>query len=252
MQRNKKSTRELIYGINSCQAALENTPERVIGAYVQKGREDDKRLLTIMQLLNAYGVKMQLASRNFLDEKALDGVHQGVILEIKSEPLKGEKELEAFLENKEKPFVLILDGVTDPRNLGACMRSAWAAGADCVIVPKDKSATFSPAARKTASGAADVLPLFCVTNLARVLTYLKEEKFVTLIGMDGSGDKSIYELDLKGAIGIVMGSEESGMRRLTKEKCDIISKIPMAQGVESLNVSVAAGITLFECVRQKM
>lgn len=253
MQLHKKQSkaRELIYGINAVMAALETSPEKILSAWVCKGREDDKKIREILYLLQSYGIKAQVAMRHFLDEKTENGVHQGIVIEVKATPPKDEHDLEDFIETLDTPFLLVLDAITDPRNLGAAMRSAWAAGAHAVIVPKDKSAPFSPAARKAASGAAEVVPLFAVTNLARTLDYLKDRD-IKIVGMAGEATDLIYDVDFKGAIAIVMGSEESGMRRLTREKCDAITKIPMAQGVESLNVSVAAGIALYEVVRQRL
>lgn len=255
MQVQKKSrSREIVYGINSVEQAIETSPDKILSAWVVKGREDDKRIKKIINELSIYGIVAQSAMRHFIDEKTDNGVHQGIVIEMKSTPPKNEHDLADFLDDlnakKELPFLLILDGITDPRNLGAAMRSVWAAGAHAVIVPKDKTAPFNPAARKTASGAASEIPLFAVTNLARVLDDLADRD-IKIIGMDGEATNSIYETDLTGALAIVMGSEESGMRRLTREKCTDITKIPMAQGVESLNVSVAAGIALFEAVRQR-
>lgn len=255
MQVQKKSrNRELVYGINSVEQAIETSPDKILSAWVVKGREDDKRINKLLRELANYGIVAQTAMRHFIDEKCDNGVHQGIVIEMKATPPKNEHDLMDFLdslnEKQEAPFLLILDGVTDPRNLGAAMRSVWAAGAHAVIVPKDKSAPFSPAARKTASGAASEIPLFAVTNLARVLDEL-EQRDIRIIGMDGEAEHSIYETKLTGAVAIVMGSEESGMRRLTREKCTDITRIPMASGVESLNVSVAAGIALFEAVRQR-
>lgn len=250
IRKNAKQNREIVYGINAVEAALETAPEKIICAFVIKGREDDRRLGRLVAMFDNYGIKVQTAMRHSLDELTTNGVHQGVVIEMQATPPKNERDLEDLLDTLQDPFFLILDGVTDPRNLGAAMRSAWAAGAHGVIVPKDKSASFTPAARKAASGAAEVLPLFAVTNLARTIEMLKD-RFVKVIGMDGEAQNDIYSTDLTGSLAIVMGSEESGMRRLTREKCDDITKIPMAPGVESLNVSVAAGIALFESVRQR-
>lgn len=253
MQVQKKArNRELVYGVNAVEQVIETSPDKILSAWVAKGREEDKRIYKILQILEHYGIHPQAALRHFLDEKTENGVHQGIVLEIQAEPPKNEHDLEDMLNglSDTAPFLLVLDNVTDPRNLGAAMRSVWAAGAHAVIVPKDKSAPFNPAARKAASGAASEIPLFFVTNLARVLDML-QERDIKIIGMAGEATHNIYETDLTGPLAIVMGSEESGMRRLTREKCTDITKIPMAAGVESLNVSVAAGIALFEAVRQR-
>ena len=252
MQRSKNNNRELIYGINAVSVAIETMPDRIISAWVVKGREDDRRIAAIEKALLNNGIKPQIAMRHFLDEKTENGVHQGVVIEIVAEPPKGDHFLLDLLEEKEdqEQLYLILDGVTDPRNLGAAMRSAWAAGVTAVIVPKDNSASLTPVARKTAAGATQVIPLIAVTNLARTIELLKDHN-IEVIGMAGEATSDIFSYDFQPRTAIVMGSEESGMRHLTREKCDAIVKIPMADGVESLNVSVAAGIALFEVVRQK-
>ena len=255
VNKTRSSTRELCYGINAVETALQQSPELILNAWVLKSRVEDKRIAKLLDGLNACGVHVQFPQRHFLDEKTEGGVHQGIVLELRARPPKNEHDLEDVLDspdfNAQQALFLILDGVTDPHNLGACMRSAWAAGALGVIVPRDKSAPLNPAARKAASGAADVLPLYAVTNLARVLDKLNDATF-TIVGLAGEAEQSLYQCNLQGPVALVMGSEESGMRRLTREKCTALAKIPMAAGVESLNVSVAAGISLFEAVRQRL
>lgn len=250
----KSRNREIVYGINAVEQVLVSAPESILSAWYVSGRETDERIRRIIDQLKNYGVVAQNSRRATVENMAEGGVHQGIVLEIKPMPLLNEHDLADHLDRiaaqNEKPFLLVLDNVTDPRNLGAAMRSVWAAGAHAVIVPKDKSAQFSPAARKAASGAASAVPLYVVTNLARVLDQLNDRE-INIIGMDGAAEKDIFATDLTSPLAIVMGSEESGMRRLTREKCTAITKIPMAQGVESLNVSVAAGIALFEAVRQR-
>ena len=255
MQLQKKSrNRELVYGISAVEQAIETSPDMILSAWVVKGREDDKRISKLIRDLSIYGIVPQTAMRHFIDEKAEGGVHQGIIIEMKATPPKNEQDLLDYLDELEQkqevPFFVILDGVTDPRNLGAVMRSAWAGGCHGVIVPKDKSASLNPAARKAAAGAASAVPFFAITNLARVMDDL-QERSIRCIGMDGSAEQTIYETDFNGGLAIVMGSEDSGMRRLTREKCAALTKIPMAEGVDSLNVSVAAGIAVFEAVRQR-
>ncbi|MGN0915585.1 MAG: 23S rRNA (guanosine(2251)-2'-O)-methyltransferase RlmB [Succinivibrio sp.] len=247
----KSKAREIIYGINAVLTAIETSPEKITAAWLVKGREDDRRIKSIENKLMAIGIRPQTAMRHSLDEKTENGVHQGVVLEVVATPPKDEQFLEQLTESLEgeRQLYLILDGVTDPRNLGAAMRSAWAAGVNAVIVPKDKSASMTPVARKTADGAAEHVPFVAVTNLSRTIEMLKDHN-VEVVGMAGEAADTIFDYDFQKATAIVMGSEESGMRHLTREKCDAIVKIPMAQGVESLNVSVAAGIALFEVVRQ--
>ena len=246
----KSRAREIIYGINAATTAIESSPEKITAAWVVKGRED-KRIIALEKKLLSIGIRPQVAMRHSLDEKTENGVHQGIVLEVIATPPKDEKFLEELLTKLEddRQLYLILDGVTDPRNLGAAMRSAWAAGADAVIVPKDKSASLTPVARKTADGAAEQVPFVAVTNLSRTIELLKEHN-VEVIGMAGEAADTIFDYDFQKKTAIVMGSEESGMRHLTREKGDAIVKIDMAKGVESLNVSVAAGIAMYEVVRQ--
>lgn len=253
MHGKKKSNREIVYGVNSVFSALDTAPDKITAAWIAKGRDDDRRVRDIIARLENYGIKVQFSLSHFLDEKTDGGVHQGVVLEMLATPPKDEHDLEDMveaLEGKDQLY-LVLDGVTDPRNLGACMRSAWAAGVTAVIVPRDKSASLTPVARKTADGAAEVVPFVAVTNLARALDFLKDHA-IEVVGLAGEGADMLFEHKFARSCAVVMGAEDSGMRRLTREKCDAIVKIPMQDGVESLNVSVAAGITLFEVVRQRM
>lgn len=247
----KSHSRELVYGINQVMSALETAPDRITAAWVAKGRGDDHRISRIVEELDAAGVRVQQALPHFLDEKAEGGVHQGVIIEMLADPPLGEHDLEDLIEGagQGRQLYLVLDGVTDPRNLGACIRSAWGAGATAVIVPRDRSASLTPVARKAAAGGATAVRFVEVTNLARTLDMMRDHG-IEVVGLAGEGSGVIYEHEFQKQCAIVMGSEESGMRRLTREKCDAVVRIPMARGVESLNVSVAAGISLFECVRQ--
>lgn len=246
----KSHNRELVYGINPVMSALETAPDRITAAWVAKGR-DDRRIARIVEELDAAGVRVQPALPHFLDEKAEGGIHQGVIIELLADPPRNEHDLEDMIDaaGTGRQLYLVLDGVTDPRNLGACIRSAWAAGASAVIVPRDRSATLTPVARKSAAGGAGAVPFVEVTNLARALDMMRDHG-IEVVGLAGEGSGVIFEHKFQKQCAIVMGSEESGMRRLTREKCDAVVRIPMAKGVESLNVSVAAGISLFECVRQ--
>ncbi len=249
----KNNNRELVYGVNAVFSALDTSAEKITSAWIAKGRDEDRRVSDIVARLEKAGVKVQYALSHFLDEKTEGGVHQGVVIEMLATPPLNEHDLEDLIISKEgKPqLYLVLDGVTDPRNLGACMRSAWAAGVDAVIVPRDRSASLTPVARKTADGAAEAVPFAAVTNLARVLDFMRDHAIET-VGLAGEGSEIIYDHKFAPAVAVIMGSEESGMRRLTREKCDAIVRIPMNEHVESLNVSVAAGITLFETVRQRL
>ncbi|QIW15015.1 23S rRNA (guanosine(2251)-2'-O)-methyltransferase RlmB [Pasteurellaceae bacterium RH1A] len=240
---------EQIYGIHAVEAFLNNAPERLIEVYVLKGRED-KRLLPLLKQLQQYGITIQQLNRSALDNKAQGEVHQGIIARIKPTKELNEHDLDAILQEKTNPLLLVLDGVTDPHNLGACLRTADAAGVAAVIVPKDKSAQLTPTARKVACGAAEVVPLIRVTNLARTLRDLQEQN-VWVVGTAGEATETLYQAKLTGAIALVMGAEGEGMRRLTREHCDQLISIPMAGSVSSLNVSVATGVCLFEIVRQR-
>jgi 23S rRNA (guanosine2251-2'-O)-methyltransferase len=241
---------ELIYGLHSVQALLKSAPQRVHEIYLLQGR-NDQRLQKIVHAAEVNNIQCKLVNRSTLDELVSEENHQGVVAFCEPGETYDETYLFAFLERLEEPaFLLILDGVTDPHNLGACMRSAEAAGVHLVIAPKDKSAGLTPVARKVACGAAEVLPFVPVTNLARTLKKL-QEKGIWLFGAAGEADKSVYETQLTGSIGILMGAEGDGLRRLTQDTCDQLMNIPMAGTVSSLNVSVATGVCLFEAVRQR-
>lgn len=242
--------REFIFGLHAVQALLKSAPQRVIEIYMVQGRNDQK-LQKIVNAAQSNGIHCQVVNRNKLDELVIDENHQGVVAVCTPGETYDETWLFNLLDNLNEPaFLLILDGVTDPHNLGACMRSAEAAGVHAVIAPKDKSAGLTPIARKVACGAAEVLPFVPVTNLARTLKKL-QEKGIWLFGAAGDAEHSIYQSNLKGPIGILMGAEGDGLRRLTQDTCDHLMNIPMAGTVSSLNVSVATGICLFEAVRQR-
>ncbi|KMV29048.1 23S rRNA (guanosine(2251)-2'-O)-methyltransferase RlmB [Photobacterium swingsii] len=240
---------EMIFGIHAVKAVLASDPARFIEVFVLKGREDD-RLQPVLDELNMLGITVQQAGRKALDDKAKGASHQGVIARVKAGKQYNENDLDAILAGKENPLLLVLDGVTDPHNLGACLRNADAAGAVAVIVPKDRSAQLNGTASKVACGAAEVVPLVRVTNLARTLRAL-QELGVWVVGTAGEATHDVYQSKLTGPLAIVMGAEGDGMRRLTRETCDDLIKIPMAGTVSSLNVSVATGICLFEAVRQR-
>lgn len=241
----------VVYGLHAVQSLLKSTPERVLELLVQQGRQD-QRMQKVLQAAKTHGITVSEKPRKTLDSMSDGGNHQGVAAWAKPGKAHTEDylyELLADLEDK-PPFLLVLDGVTDPHNLGACLRTADAAGIDAIIVPKDNSAPLTETARKVACGAADVVPLIPVTNLVRTLQHL-QEKGLWVVGTAGEVDLNIYEAPLTGPLVLVMGAEGKGMRRLTRETCDHLAYIPMAGSVSSLNVSVAAGICLFEAVRQR-
>ncbi|MDG6896936.1 23S rRNA (guanosine(2251)-2'-O)-methyltransferase RlmB [Actinobacillus delphinicola] len=242
---------EQIYGIHAVQAFLTRAPERLIEVYVLKGR-DDKRLNPILQQLRQLGIAVQFCGRDALDKKAQGENHQGVIAKIQEAKPLNENDLDTLIANTANPLLLVLDGVTDPHNLGACLRTADAAGVTAVIVPKDNAAQLTSVARKVACGAAETMPLVRVTNLARTLRELQQRHNIWVVGTAGEATSTLYETKLTGATALVMGAEGDGMRRLTRETCDELISIPMAGSVSSLNVSVATGVCLFEIVRQRM
>ena len=242
------------YGYHAVESLIRREPRRVAALHVQADRQD-KRMQALCELSRNQGVSVLSCSKSELDE-LVSGRHQGVVAvldqaaEAEAGGLMSEADLSEHLSQVTVPLILILDGVTDPHNLGACLRSADAAGVTAVIFPKDKSADVNDVARKVASGAAETVPWVRVTNLARTIESLKQAG-VWVIGTDGDAEGSLYEQDLSGPCAMVLGSEGAGMRRLTRDLCDFVVKLPMAGSVSSLNVSVAAGVCLFEAVRQR-
>lgn len=240
---------EWLYGLHAMQAVLENEPERVLEVLVLKGRDDD-RLKQVINQARRFGISVQFCQRKVLDDKVNGEQHQGVVARAKPARVMDEADLDAILERNDEPFILVLDGVTDPHNIGACLRTADAAGVQALVVPKDKSAGLTATARKVACGAAESIPLIQVTNLSRTLKHL-QDKGVWVIGTAGEAEQLIYDVKLTGPTALVMGAEGKGMRRLTRENCDELVKLPMAGAVSSLNVSVATGVCLYEIVRQR-
>ena len=226
-------------------------PERLIEVLALKGR-DDQRLQLLINEIQRLGISVQFLNRQTLDKKAEGEVHQGIIARVHSLPELNEHDLDLLLEQQKAPLLLVLDGVTDPHNLGACLRTADAAGVNAVIVTKDKSAQLNSTARKVACGAAENVPLIRVTNLARTLRELQKRHNVWVVGTAGETTETLYQTKLTGALALVMGAEGEGMRRLTREHCDQLISIPMMGSVSSLNVSVATGVCLFEIVRQRL
>ena len=241
---------EIVFGIHAATNVLKRSSERVREMYVQQGR-DDERLQELFSLAKKNGISVQVVKKTFLDDKA-QGNHQGIALRVKPVQVKGENELLRQIDGLEEPaFLLILDTITDPHNLGACLRTADAAGVHAVIAPKDKAVGITSTVSKVACGAAETIPFYQVTNLARALKEL-QERGIWLYGTAGEASESVYKTDLKGPIAIVMGAEGKGLRRLTREACDHLIHIPMQGDVSSLNVSVATGVCLFEALRQRL
>jgi 23S rRNA (guanosine2251-2'-O)-methyltransferase len=239
-----------IVGINPVEGALGNDPQRVRELLVENGQRNP-RVHELAERAKALHIPVHHRPREQLEKLAGAARHQGVAALYEAPPLGHENDLAALLERDGSgALVLVLDGVTDPHNLGACLRSAAAAKVTAVVVPKDRAVGLTPVVRRASAGGADRVPLIAVTNLARTLRELKEAG-VWITGLAGDTTQSLYQLDLKGPVALVLGSEGDGMRRLTRENCDFLASIPMPGTMESLNVSVATGIVLFETLRQR-
>ena len=244
------SNSQIIFGLHSVRTALKH--EGAVTELWVESRRQDRRIREVLQLAKEVGVSVNKVPKDELDTLAFGGNHQGVVARTQAPAALDEANLKALLNKLDvPPFLLVLDGVQDPHNLGACLRSADATGVHAVIAPKDRSVGLGPTVCKVACGAAESVPFVQVTNLARTLRWLQDEAGVWLIGTAGETEASLFKIDLTGPLALVMGGEEKGMRRLTREACDAVVKLPMAGKVESLNVSVAAGVALFEAVRQR-
>jgi 23S rRNA (guanosine2251-2'-O)-methyltransferase len=239
-----------IVGINPVEGALSNDAERVRELIVENGQRN-ARVLALAERAKVLKIPVQQRPREQLDKLAGEARHQGVAALFEAAPLAHEDDLAGLLERDgSDTLVLVLDGITDPHNLGACLRSAAAAKVTAVIVPKDRAVGLTPVVRRASAGGADRIPLIAVTNLARTLRELKDAG-VWITGLAGDTDTSLYAIDFKGPVALVLGSEGEGIRRLTRELCDYVAKIPMPGTMESLNVSVATGVVLFEALRQR-
>lgn len=243
------STTLWIHGFHAVEAAFDE------GSVVQIWLNDqrlDKRAQAFLSKLKDKKVPINMVNQKMLESKTgEDARHQGIAAEVRVQAAKNEHDLMDLLDKNSSPLLLVLDGVTDPHNVGACLRSAEAFGVDAVIVPKDRACGLTAIARKISSGSSERIPFVEVTNLARTLDDIKE-RGVWIAGLAGEATETIYEANLKGAMAIIMGSEGEGMRRLTKEACDFLLKIPMEGKIESLNVSVATGVVLSESHRQRL
>ncbi len=245
------SNSHTIAGINSVRTALKHGADGVTEVWVEARRRDQK-IREIIGSAKEAAVKIHQVDRSELDVMVPGVNHQGVVARVAVPAALGERDLESLLAQTEPPpLLLILDGVQDPHNLGACLRSADGAGVTAVIAPKDRSVGMTPTVCKVASGAAESVPFIQVTNLVRTMRWLQDEHRVWLVGTAGEAESTLYQIDLTGPLALVMGAEDKGMRRLTREACDSLVKLPMAGSVESLNVSVASGICLYEAIRQR-
>jgi len=244
---------QTIYGLHAVRTMLQRHPERVTAVRVAE-RRDDPRTREIDELARQRQIPVQRIDPHVLKQKLGDVAHQGVVADISPLPPWTEDDLLAALqaaaEIRQAPLILALDGVQDPHNLGACLRTADVCGALAVVVPRDRAAHVTPVVRKVAVGAAETTPVVAVTNLVRTLKLLKEAG-LWVVGADADGPKRADEVDLRGAVVLVLGAEGAGLRQLTRQTCDWMVRLPQLGAVESLNVSVAAGMLLYEAVRQR-
>ncbi len=240
----------LVFGLHAVRAVLARRPKDVLRLSIAAAR-DDARMRALRELAAAQGITPVAANAEALDRETGGAAHQGVVAEVRpSAPLNENSLLDLLTSSREPALVLVLDGVSDPHNLGACLRTADAAGATAVVAPRDRAAGLTPVVRKVAAGAAETVPFAQVTNLARALRDMKEAG-LWIAGTAEDGEKDLYEADLSGPLALVMGSEGRGLRRLTQECCDFSLRLPMRGTVASLNVSVAAGVALYEALRQR-
>lgn len=251
MSKSKQSSKNWIFGLHAVESVLQTRPESVLTLWVQSGRRD-QRMTHVVRLAEQAGIAVQTVDRAQLDKRvSAEARHQGIVAQVKTAPARHESDLETIIERAGAGLLLlVLDGVQDPHNLGACMRTANAAGAQAVIAPRDNAADLTPVARKVASGAAEVTPFIQVSNLSRSLKHL-QSLGVWLIGASGDAGQSLYETDFNRPVALVMGAEGGGLRRLTRESCDELVSIPMMGQVESLNVSVAAGVCLYAVLQYR-
>lgn len=240
----------VVYGLHAVRAVLAQRPEDVTRLSLAQGR-DDQRMRELRDFASARGVKAAAVPMATLDQQTGGAAHQGVVAEVRPSVALNENGLLDLLTAATPPaLVLVLDGVSDPHNLGACLRTADAAGALAVVAPRDRAAGLTPVVRKVAAGAAETVPFAQVTNLARALQDLKDAG-LWIVGTAEDGERDLFAADLRGPLALVMGSEGRGLRRLTREGCDFCVCLPMLGAVQSLNVAVAAGIVLFEAGRQR-
>ena len=240
-----------LFGLHSVQAALDYSPNKIHKAWVDSGRQD-KRLAQAVDDLLALGIEPEKVDRKRLDRLADNNNHQGIVIEVEMPGEMSESDLKTAVENlSETALFLVLDNVQDPHNLGACLRTADATGVHGVIITKDNATGITPTVCKVASGAAETVPVYQVTNLSRTLRWLKGEG-LWIIGAAGETAKTVYKTDFTVPMALVIGAEGKGLRRLTKEQCDVLVSVPMLGQIDSLNLSVATGVLLYEAVRQRL
>ena len=247
---NDDNTR-LIYGRHAAGELLQQQPDSVFDVWIHDGR-NDRRLSDLSKMARATSANVHRVSRATLDEKTSGGRHQGIILRCRDAGLAVFNDVDGLLDavGDAMPLVLVLDGVQDPQNLGACLRNAAAAGAHGVVIPKNRAVGLTPVVRKVASGAAERVPVVRVSNLVRSLEQL-QARGVTVVGAAGEADKALFDCELDGPLALVLGGEHKGLRRLTREHCDQLANIPMPGSMESLNVAAASAVCLYEAIRQR-
>ncbi len=239
-----------IFGFHSIEAMLNSNPELILNVFVQNGRRD-RRMQNLLTKLDIQKINYLSTDKNMLDRLAKGELHHGVLAEIALPTLPGQDKLIEHIKHSSiNPLILILDSIQDPRNLGACLRSANAAEVDCVVVNKDRSAPINALVHKTSAGSINQIKIFQVTNLVRTIRELQKNG-IWVLGLDGLSNNSLYKANLCEPVALVMGNEGKGLRKLIKASCDGLINIPMLGNVESLNVSVATGIALFESRRQR-
>jgi 23S rRNA (guanosine2251-2'-O)-methyltransferase len=244
---------EIIYGVHAVRHALSHNSGEVLSLQVQRNKKETPVFTEILNSAARQDLPIEYVPRDTLDRLTSNAVHQGILLNRKFQSRETTEDLDSFLDQDrdDNPFLLILDGIQDPHNLGACLRTANAAGVHAVIIPRDKSVKLSPTVHKVASGAVEDTAIITVTNLSRSMVRLKEAGF-WLIGTDNAATQSLYDVDLTMPLAIVLGSEGKGLRNNTRKKCDYLVSLPMHGIVESLNVSVVAGVCLYEVLRQRL
>ncbi len=239
-----------IFGVHAVQSIVDYSPEKIHQAWIAQNRQD-RRFQKLIDSLVEYGIRLEKVDRKTLDKLSEGKNHQGIVVDVEMPTAKTEYELrQAIMDSSEPAFFLVMDHIQDPHNLGACLRTADAVGVTGVIITKDQAAGITGTVCRVASGAAETVPVYQVTNLVRVLNWLKNQG-IWVIGAVGEAEQSLYQTDFVGSIALVVGAEEKGLRRLTRENCDMLVKIPMAGKIESLNVSVAAGVLMYEAFRQR-
>lgn len=239
---------KILFGFHAVGVRLKTAPKSILELHVDVTRRD-QRMRQFLQRVAETGVKLVETDDDRLQKLCGSARHQGVVARV--DPLAQSHSVDDTLDAVEgPPLLLVLDGVTDPHNLGACLRVADGAGAHAVIAPKDHAVGLNATVAKVASGAADTVPYFMVTNLARTLGELKERD-IFIIGTSDDAEKTLYDVDLTGPVAFVLGAEDTGMRQLTRKNCDLLVSLPMRGAVESLNVSVASGVCLYEALRQR-